>query len=298
MAVAFSTAGIGSLLNPVGLGAKVHRLREPDRSFEVVQPHDRDEPTFERDLSLVFGGGGAFGIAWHLAVMAALDDAGFPIHGAPAVGTSAGAWACAALRLGIGVEAFESVGDIAVPDFRPGVLADVASDIFGDASVPDAKISAVSLPLLQRRMFCGQAHRVADLVAASSAVPGLFSPHMLGRIPHIDGGVRSFDSADHAPSARLLVASMPLGGPLMGPVGRTLEASTRFGLAHWRRRHGGETFLLRPGRRLARHIGVRPARLFDVGLAHEVYPIAYEQVSEYIAARRHTLPSGVLRLAA
>jgi len=287
MAVAFSAPSVGSVLGPSGLGRVFG-----DNSGETT------EPTFERELSLVFGGGGAFGIAWHLAVLAALRDAGFPVKGAPAVGTSAGAWACAALRLDVGVEAFESVGDLAVPDLRRGVLEGVAREIFGDVSVADAKISAVSLPLLRRRMYHAHEHSVADLVAASSAVPGLFAPHYIGGVAHIDGGVRSVDSSDHASSGRLLVASMPLGGPLMGPVGRAIEASTRFGLGQWRRRHGGETFLLRPGRRLATFIGMRPTKLFDVSLAHEVYPIAYEQVSDYIAARRHTLPAESLSLAA
>jgi hypothetical protein len=287
MAVAFSAPSMGSMLSPRGLGSR----------FFGDNKGEEANPTFERELSLVFGGGGAFGIAWHLAVLAALRDAGFAVETAPAVGTSAGAWACAALRQDLGVEAFESVGDISVPDLRRGVLQGVAREIFGDAGVEDARISAVSLPLLQRRMYHAHEHSVADLVAASSAVPGLFAPHCINGVAHVDGGVRSVDSTDHAPSARLLIASMPLGGPLMGPIGRAIEFSTRLGLSQWRRRNGGETFLLRPGRRLARFIGLRPGKLFDVSLAHEVYPIAHEQVTEYIAARRHTLP-GLVPLAA
>ena len=245
----------------------------------------------ERELSLVFGGGGAFGIAWHLAVIAALRDAGLDMSSAPAVGTSAGAWACAALRLDLDIEAFASVHEIKVPDFRRGILEGVAREVFGDREVADAHISAVAIPRLRHRIYRAEEHSVAQLVAASSAVPGVFAPQRIGRTLHIDGGVRSPDGVEFAPGAKLLVASIPLGGPLMGPLGRVLESSVRLSLRRWSRRHGGETVLLRPGRRLSALIGTRPSRLFDVGLAHEVYPLAYEQVSQFLAARRHTVPA-------
>src|SRR6478752_1810235 len=82
-----------------------------------------------REVSLVFGGGGAFGIAWHLAVIDALRDAGLSLVDAPAIGTSAGSWACAARKLGLPFDAFAGIDDIAVPDRRAGMLAGVARDL-------------------------------------------------------------------------------------------------------------------------------------------------------------------------
>ncbi len=247
-----------------------------------------------RDVSIVFGGGGAFGIAWHIAVITALRDAGINLDDAPAIGTSAGSWACAALRLGIGFDDFAQIGDIKVPDRRPNMLAAIARDLVGDSTVDDVRISTVELPLLRRRLHDGADHPIADLMAASSAVPGLFAPHPIGGSLQVDGGVRSMSSADRAEPARLLVASLPIAGPLFGPVGRMMETTTRNALARWRRTHGGHSLVLRPGRRLADLVGLRPHTLFDQNLARAVYPIAYDQISERIAARRHTLPVGLV----
>ena len=45
------------------------------------------------------GGGGAYGIGLHFGVAQALQEFGLPLTGAPVLGTSAGAWAGAALSL-------------------------------------------------------------------------------------------------------------------------------------------------------------------------------------------------------
>ncbi len=247
-----------------------------------------------RDVSVVFGGGGAFGIAWHIAVITALADAGICLDDAPAIGTSAGSWACAALRLGLGFDEFAQIGDIKVPDRRPNMLASIARDLVGEATIDDVRISTVELPLLRRRLHDSADYPIADLMAASSAVPGLFAPHPIGGSLQVDGGVRSMVSADRAEPARLLVASLPIAGPLFGPVGRVMETTARNALARWRRANGGHTLVLRPGRRLADLVGLRPNTLFDQSLARAVYPIAYDQISERLAARRHTLPVGLL----
>lgn len=240
-------------------------------------------------LALAFGGGGAFGIAWHLGVMDALRDAGHRIDGAPALGTSAGSWACAALRLGLGFDEFAAIGDLQVPDRRRGVLADVARDLMGDARAEGVAIATVELPRLRRRVHDGGRYALADLVAASSAVPGIFAPHRIDGVPHVDGGVRSMASVDRAPAADLLITSLPIAGPLFGPVGRVMESTTRTALARWRRRNGGVTCVLRPGRRVASMVGMRPDALFDQGLAREVYPMAYEQVTSRLRSRAHAL---------
>jgi hypothetical protein len=261
-----------------------------DHDAQVVASHRPPSAGEVHDVSLVFGGGGAFGIAWHLAVIDSLRDAGMRMDDAPAIGTSAGSWACAALKLHLPFECFAGVDDIAVPDRRPGMLAAVARGLVGDAVVTDVRISTVELPFLRRRLHDGADHPIADLMAASSAVPGLFAPHAIGRSLHVDGGVRSMASIDAAQPARLLVASLPIAGPLFGPVGRVMETSARAALARWRRATGGRTLMLRPGRRLAGLVGLRPHALFDQELARAVYPVAYTQVAERIIARRHTLP--------
>ena len=252
----------------------------------VIDLRDSSGPNAaRRPLSLAFGGGGAFGIAWHLAVIDALRDQGFATTDAAAIGTSAGSWACAALRLGLGFEDFAAIGDLDVPDRTPGLLAGIARDLMGDARADGVTISTVELPRMRRRLHSGADHDLADLVAASSAVPGLFAPHPVGGVLHVDGGVRSMASADHAAPADVLVASLPIAGPLFGPVGRVMESTARAALGRWRRRTGGITIVLRPGRRLATLVGLRPGAMFDLEVARRVYPVAYQQISDRLADR-------------
>ena len=265
----------------MGAPAPARLASVPTSNAAAVEPRP--------SVAIAFGGGGAFGIAWHLAVIAALRDAGISLDTAPAIGTSAGSWACAALRLDLGFDDFAAIGDLDVPDRRPGLLADIARDLMGEATVENVLVSAVELPRLRRRLHDAAEHALCDLFAASSAVPGLCSPHSIGGVLHVDGGVRSMSSVDQAPDAGLLVASLPIAGPLFGPVGRIMESTTRAALARWRRKHGGVTCVLRPGRRLSELLGLRPNALFDIELAREVYPMAYDQISERIANRGHAL---------
>ncbi len=227
-------------------------------------------------LSMVYGGGGAVGIAWHLAVNEALHHFGFDVSQAPCVGTSAGSWACGAARLGIGIEAFDEIGSVQVPDRTPGALRALAERIVGDVRIDNAWISAVSLPSMQRRLFDASQHDLADLVAASSAVPALFSPHTIQGRQYVDGGVRSMASIDAAPRAELLIASLPIAGPLFGPIGRALERTSRRALAKWRHHTGGTTLVLRPGKSFVAAVGNKPHALMDVELAKKVYPVAFD----------------------
>ena len=236
-------------------------------------------------LSMVSGGGGAVGIAWHIGVIDAVRAAGLPVADAPSIGTSAGSWACGAARLGIGFERFAAFGELSLPDRRPGLLAEHAREVFGNTRIDGAWISVVELPRMRRQLLDSSHHDLADLIAASSAVPGVFAPHEIAGRQYVDGGVRSMASAESAPGADLLIASLPMGGPLYGPVGRTFERTTRRALTSWRAAHGGATIVLRPGRTFAGAVGRRPGALMDVSLAKLVYPIAYDTAARRLDRR-------------
>jgi predicted acylesterase/phospholipase RssA len=227
-------------------------------------------------LKVVFGGGGAVGIAWHVAVIEAGLTLGLPMRSAPAIGTSAGAWACGAARMGLGFEEFAAIGDVAVPNRSSGLLEGIARQLFGDVRLPDVRISVVQTPSMRRHLLDASRFDFATLVGASSAVPGLFAPQKIGAATFVDGGVRSMASADAASPADLLIASLPIAGPLYGPMGRTLERNARNALATWRKRHGGTTIVLRPGKRIADAVGSRPLALMDTELARALYPLAYD----------------------
>lgn len=254
-------------------------LRQPPRANHLAMAPARPR------LSMVYGGGGAVGIAWHVAVIDALRDAGLPVQDAPSIGTSAGSWACGAARLGIGFEEFAAFGELNLPDRRPGLLAQMAREIFGSARTHDVWVSVTALPTMRRHLLDASRHDLADLIAASSAVPGVFAPHQIAGTQYVDGGVRSMASADTAANADLLVASLPIAGPLFGPVGRAFERTTRRALGRWRGRHDGTTIVLRPGREFASAVGRNPGAMMDVELAKRVYPIAYDTAARRLDRR-------------
>ena len=233
-------------------------------------------------LAAAYGGGGLFGIAYLLGVGEALVDGGVALGAAPALGTSAGSWAAGALALGIRWhDAIDTIGDDIPrrPDPRPGRLKQVADQIFGDRLAPSVRAMVCSLPRLQRVVLSGAEYPIADLVAASSAVPGMLAPHKVGGRRYIDGGVRSMASADLADPAQHLLVMAPIAGPMFGPAGRLAERVLRREMREWRERNpGGNLWIIRPNRAIAELAG-RPDQLFDPDRAKRAYDLAYSQAS-------------------
>lgn len=241
----------------------------------------RSTPTPTRPpLAVTFGGGGLFGIGYLLGVAEALSDGGVDLAAAPALGTSAGSWAAASLGLGIRWDdAMSLLGPEAprLPDPRSGRLRAVAAELFGERRAPNMRAVVCSLPRLQRVVLAGADVPAADLVAASSAVPGLLAPHRIGGRRYVDGGVRSMASADlSAPADHLLVLA-PVAGPMFGPAGRLAERVLRREMRDWRERHpGGQLWLIRPNREIAA-LARRPDQLFDGERALRAHDLAYVQ---------------------
>ena len=247
---------------------------------EVVDPTDVTSP--RPPLAAAYGGGGLFGIGYLLGVGEALVAGGVDLASAPAIGTSAGSWAAGALALGITWhEAIDAIGgDIPrLPDPRAGRLKKVASEIFGDRRAPSMRAVVCSFPRLQRVVLSGADHPIADLVAASSAVPGMLAPHKVDGRRYIDGGVRSMASADLAEPAEHLLVVAPIAGPMFGPAGRLAERVLRREMREWRdRTPGGGLWIIRPNRAIAELAG-RPDQLFDPDRAKRAYDLAYEQAT-------------------
>lgn len=174
-------------------------------------------------LSVVYGGGGVFGIAFGLGVAHGLAAAGIDVAGAPALGTSAGSWVASALALGVPYEAFEAMEAPNVPTRNPRALIDAGEALFGDASHPLVTASAIHLRSRRRHILDGGRYRLADLVAASSAVPGLFPPHRMDGRLYVDGGMWSATSVDAAVRADEVIVVAPIAGAVIGPVGRGAE---------------------------------------------------------------------------
>jgi NTE family protein len=236
------------------------------------------------DLSVAFGGGGPFGIAYGLGVADALLDAGVPLRNADMIGTSAGSWVASCMATGVGFRELCSIPQIRVPNLTPGLLQRLASGVFGDARSDRVTASAFRLSNGRRVLLSGAEHRLADVVAASSAVPGFFAPVRVGGTWYVDGGVRSLASADKAAPARHLLVVAPIAGPMFGAAGRVMELMLREELRRWQRATGGRAHLVRPNMQIA-SLARQPLHLFDKERAKDVYPMAYEQTRRLLAER-------------
>ena len=229
-------------------------------------------------LSMVYGGGGVVGIAYTAGVASGLTSSGIPVAQAPALGTSAGSWTASALALGL---TYDDLADLPVPSVparRVGILADIARLVFGESTHPLVSISAVCLRSRRRHILDGGTYPLADLVAASSAVPGLLPPHRIDGRLYLDGGMWSATSVDAAADADRVIVVAPLAGRVMGPMGRVAGALLDRELDHWRELHPeADIHMIRPNREMAKVVGVRPLALFDIDRARTVYPLAYEQ---------------------
>lgn len=252
----------------------------PDRPRALVAVPSVQVPR----VTAVFGGGGPFGIAYAFGVVDALIDAGLSLQGSQLLGTSAGAWVAACIASGTPFEALCDLAPLRVPNLRPGLLQATAEKLFGDASSPLVRASAVRLSHGRRVILSGIEHRLADMVAASSSVPWLFAPtHIKGR-RYLDGGVRSLVSADHAPAARHLLVIAPIAGPMFGRAGRTMELLLKREIGRWEHTTGGEVHLIRPNRAIA-SLARHPLDLFDTNLAKAVYPLARQQADQQLDLR-------------
>jgi NTE family protein len=229
-------------------------------------------------LSMVYGGGGVFGIAYGVGVAHGLAAAGIAVAQAPALGTSAGSWVAAAVALGLTYDDLQDVEVPSVPSARRGVLADAARPLFDEKHHPLVAVSAVCLRSGRRHILDGGRYLLTDLVAASSAVPGLFPPHRIDGRLYVDGGMWSVTSVDAASDADQVIVVAPLAGPVLGPMGRTAGFLLARELRTWAARHPDKTItMIRPSREIGRLAGRNPLGLFDGDRARPVYPLAVEQ---------------------
>ncbi len=252
------------------------------------RPHSHDdnvdvrgEPrllTNNNPLAMVYGGGGVFGIGYGVGVAHGLAATGIAVGEAPALGTSAGSWVASILALGLSYDDIAEMDTPSVPDFRSEVLVELGRDLFGNAKHPLVSASAVCLKSRRRHILDGAQFELADIVAASSAVPGLLPPHHVGKCLYIDGGMWSATSVDAAANAERVIVVAPLAGSVLGPMGWGAGMLLRRELNTWRERNANsEIFKIRPNRRIAALAGRNPLNLFDKARALDAYPLAYDQ---------------------
>jgi len=217
-----------------------------------------------------------FGIGYAMGVIHGLAEKGVTFVGAPLLGTSAGSWAAAAVALEVDVQDLFALTVPSFPNPRPGVLAAAARELFGERTSPFVKVCACSLPRLRRTVFDGALHPIADLIAASSAVPGLLAPHTIDGVKYVDGGVRSGTSVDFAPDADHLHVIAPLAGAMWGPFRRFVDRGMHNEITRWKERTNGTVTLFTPVK-VAADIAQNPRHLFDKSRALEAYYCGIDQ---------------------
>lgn len=162
---------------------------------------DADELTTVANLGLALGGGGALGVA-HVGVLQVLRERG--IRPTVVAGTSAGAIIGAAYAYGLDPYDLEdqiihaSWGTIGTFTPRPGLgfltadaLRETVRNIAGDALIEDLALpfAAVATDVETREAHVISTGPVADALAASIAVPGIFRPVRIAGRRYVDGGV-------------------------------------------------------------------------------------------------------------
>ena len=226
----------------------------------------------------VFGGGGLFGIGYALGVLDSLKLRGIDLSNSPLLGTSAGSWAAAATALDV---PFTTLAEMEVPSFpnpKPGLLASIAKDMFGDATDPMIRVMACALPKLKRTILDGGTYPLCELVAASSAVPALLSPHKIDGVKYVDGGVRSGTSVDYGPVVEKLILIAPLAGAMWGPFAKIIDNGMHSEVARWKERTGGKILIFTPHTHAA-EIARNPKHLFDKARAIDAYQYGKAEAS-------------------
>ncbi len=251
----------------------------------MEQPRD-----FDSELpTLVLGGGGAFGIAYEYGIYESLRDHGLDLKHAQMLGTSAGSWVASFIATDRGYADVADMPQIDVPNYEKGYMQGIAREVLGSDRAPNVSAMALRLPsrkgwLPRAEMLNGGEHDLADIVSASSAVPGIFRPVSINGHEYVDGGVRSVVSADLAPRSKKVLAIAALTQHFAPPVGPVLEGVLRLELTRWQRRTNGDVVFIRPNRAVSELVQ-SPMDCFDFDIAKRVYERAREQGERLVNER-------------
>lgn len=234
-------------------------------------------------MAVALGGGGAFGIAFHLGIADALAEAGMPVHHSPMIGLSAGSYAAAALVTGTPLDEIAEAWRYVGRRTGRGRLIrgiDITERVFGNAR--DARVTGVALrvPALRRVRVDGGQHQLADVVAASSSPWGMAHGHVVAGRPLYDAGVVSNTAADLAPRADRLLVLAPLARGVLGRQGLLWEGRLLHEVTRWRARHRGTVEVVRPSPEVVAAGGRTWAQIMDMSVAQPTYAAAFRQGRE------------------
>jgi hypothetical protein len=240
-----------------------------------------------------FGGGGGFGFGFNMGVATGLRRAGIDVTAHPMIGTSAGAHAVAALRLGLDFDEFCDAWEDQVGDKPRRVWTDggaFARRMYRDVHDPDVSAVAVRAGRWRRQVLNSGRYGIEDIVAASSAAVPVIRPHRVDGHWYVDGGVISLASADLAPPAEMLLLITPFARLEQGITGRMGRLQARREIGSWVRRHGGDVLHVGPTEAMVEFGGRKVSDIVDIRIGRAVFPVAVEHGERVAAAMRSMRP--------
>lgn len=175
-------------------------------------------------IGLALSGGSTWGIA-HLGALKALAEHNVPIHCIS--GTSAGSMVAALYAFGVPlsqmIETTRSMTWKTIASFARSRLgwasnkgiATLMRDTIGDVRIEKAKIPlaiiATNIETGEKEVF--RKGNVADIVRASTSLPGYFTPVQIGNALYVDGGL--IENLPHSP-LKEMGADLTIGIDLLG----------------------------------------------------------------------------------
>jgi predicted acylesterase/phospholipase RssA len=242
-------------------------------------------------LSVALGGGGAYGIGFHLGMTRAFEEQGIPVTSAPTIGVSAGAWAAATSAVGYGLDEVEALWRAPARRDRRGrvFVEELTQGFFGNSR--DARVTAatVRLPLGSRVLIDGGRHPLSLAVAASSAPPRMAVPPRVDGRRLYDAGVLYNTCADLAAPARALLVIAPLSRGVLGLAGLECERRLWAEVSAWTVRTGGRVAVVRPSAEVVAAGAWSFSGVMDVESMRPTERAAYEQGSRIAAGVRGRL---------
>jgi hypothetical protein len=132
---------------------------------------------------------------------------------------------------------------------------------------------AIRLSRFRRAVLWGDDDTLADIVAASSSPPPFAWPHKVQGARYIDGGYASFESADLAPLAELLVLVTPIWEGA-GRGGRRSARKLARELAAYSSLGECRVLHVAPDEPILALKGFEMRNIFEPELAKQVFPLA------------------------
>lgn len=230
-------------------------------------------------MATCFGGGGAFGYGFDMGIADGMRDGGVDVGRFPMIGTSAGSHTAATIDTGLGFEHVADLWERFIEGQGRRFMVnghELADPIYGGREATDVTAIAVRMRSWRRVSLSSNRHHLADIVAASSAVPPLVRPHVIDGRRYLDGGVISMASIDLTPGADLLLAITPFAVAGQGAAGRVGALQARREIRKWSKRHRGSVLHIVPSEAMAAVGGKRLDEVGDMAIGRRVYPMAVE----------------------